>query len=313
MMIVWIIIFVISLAVLIKASDYFVESAKKIGLYLKMPSFFIGVVIIGIGTSLPEFVASIVSVIKNSSEIVIGNVLGSNITNILLILGIAGIIRQRTKIKQDLNTIELPFLLTTAILFGFMIWDKKFHLAEALICLAAFVFYLLNNFKQKSSLNSEINGTESKHKPPDWLTWGQVVLSPVFIFLGANYTIESMIKIAHIMKIGPEIIALSAVSLGTSLPEVIVTIKAVKIGNPEMALGNIIGSNIFNTLLVAGTAGLITSLVIPLTIMTFALPVFVTATFIFCLVVMDKKIMRLESILLLLFYIFYLGKVFHLF
>ena len=326
---IWIGILLISLFVLIKSSDYFTDSAEKIGLWLRIPAFFIGVTIVAIGTSLPELISSIIAVFSNSSEIVIGNVLGSNIANIFLILGFAGIIaRKELKLSRSLLHVDLPFLLGTCFLLAIMVWDGKFTFFEgilSLIVLGIYSFYLIKSRekpeKEVRRQLREIKGELRNHKlkklrskeklePKVWII---LLLSIAFIYLGAKYTIESVINLSGLLNIGKEIIAMSAVALGTSLPELMVTISAAKKGKPEIAVGNILGSNIFNILAVMGIPALFGVILIPAQILTFTLPVMIIATLMFFFITINKQITKWEGWLLFVFYVLFIAKLFNLF
>lgn len=303
----WLVVLAGSIAVLVKGSDFFVDSAEKIGIAIGMPSFIVGVIIVGIGTSLPELITSLIAVTEGSSQIVVGNVLGSNIANIFLILGLAGVIGRRFTINYDILHTDLPFLAASALLISYMIADQNFTSAEAILCILLLIMYIIRSFRNSSSHEQE-KGEKATVKVLLLL-----IISPVMIYFGAKYTIDSVIALSQILKIGQEIIALSAVALGTSLPEAMVSIAAARKGNPEMSVGNIVGSNIFNTLIVMGIPGITGSLVIPKSILTFSLPVFLGATFIFILITLDRKVNRGEGLMLLLFYIFFIGSLFNLF
>lgn len=313
----WILIFTVSLFVLLKASDIFIDCAEKLGKLIGMPPFVIGVLIIGFGTSLPELISSIFAVINNSSEIVIGNVLGSNITNIFLVLGTASLLKKKFVINFDIMKADIPFLIGSAALLSFMISDFKFTTMEAvilLVTLGIYIFYCLTDrpektiYKDKAEKENKESKKDKKKLHP--LVIVGLIVSPVFIFFGAKFTIDAVINFSMIMKIDKDIIALSAVALGTSLPEVIVAVKAAKKGNPELAVGNVIGSNIFNTLAVMGIPALIgPPLAIPPNIMTFIVPIFLTATGLYIIIAMDKKVYRIEGYLLIIFYLYFLGTV----
>ncbi len=297
----WIIVFVAGLAVLVKASDLFVNAAEKIGQSFGMPHFIIGVVIVGAGTSLPELVSSVLAVIGGTSEIVVGNVLGSNMTNIFLILGIAGVVGKKLHIAYDMLEIDLPIFLGAALLIAFMIYDGNFSRGEAIICLLGLFLFVLNTLKGQKQ-----KGKDTVRKPAGVRAWAMLPAGSVLIFLGAKYTVDSVIALSKIFNIGAEIIALSAVALGTSLPEVLVTITAARKGKPEMAIGNVMGSNIFNSFAVMGISGLIGSLHIPEDVISFALPFSIAATFLYVIIIADRKINLWEGFLLLLFYLFFL-------
>ena len=309
-LLIWIIVFVASLFCLIKSSDYFTDSAEKIGLYLGLPAFIVGVTIVAIGTSLPELASSIFAVLGNSSEIVVGNVVGSNITNIFLVLGITGIIGKKLKVTYELIHVDLPLLVGSAFLLAITVWDGIFTWPEALVCIGCFILYSVYIIKTQKKQET------TKPKKPrklDWKTIGILIISAFFIYLGAKYTIESVIRLSEIFNIGTEIIAISAVALGTSLPELMVSITAAKKGKQEMAVGNILGSNIFNTLAVMGIPALIGVLIIPKSILTFGLPIMLIATLLYFFITQDREITNWEGWLLLIFYILFIAKLFNLF
>ena len=303
----WIVVFLVSLAVLVKSSDFFITSSESIGLYFGLSTFIIGVVIVAVGTSLPELASSIVAVTEGSSEIVVGNVLGSNVANVCLVLGIAALVGKDFLVRYDLMRIDLPFMLGSAFLIFFMILDGVFSRAEALIVLAGLGIYVVNSLKTRDVT------AEAERVRPRVFHWLGLFISPVFIYLGARYTVEAVIAVSEAAGIGSEVIALTAVALGTSLPEVVVSVKAARRGKPEIAVGNIIGSNIFNSFAVMGIPGLIGTLIIPANIVAFAAPVSVGAAVLFLVVTMDRRVNPWIGGLLLLFYVFFLGKVFNLF
>ena len=303
----WIIIFVVSIAVLIKSSDYFIISAEKIGAFFGLPTFVIGVIIVAVGTSLPELVSSIVAVAEDSSQIVVGNVLGSNVANICLVLGIAALVGKNFIVRYDIMQVDIPFLVGSAVLLFFMIWDGSFTLPEAILCLVALGIYILYSLRIKG-----IDIEEEAVRPPFYI-WFLLVASPVGIFFGAKYTVQAVIVISEALGIGSEIIALSAVALGTSLPEVFVSVSAARRGHPEIAVGNIIGSNIFNTFAVMGIPGVISRLIIPKSVLAFAAPVSIGVTLVFFVITLDKRVNPWIGSLLLIFYVFFIGRVFSIF
>ena len=239
-LLIWSIIFAGSLALLIKSSDVFTDSAGKLGVLLGMPSYLVGILIVAVGTSLPELASSISAVISGSSEVVIGNVVGSNISNIALVIGVAALYGNRLPIRREVLQRDLPILLGSALLITILILDGTFSFWDALFCLAALILYI----------RATVNG--AKHVPPtDQDGKGTqlllLALTAGGIFLGAHFAIEGLVHIADILSFGAEIIAVTALALGTSLPELSVTIHATRKGQQGMAVGNVIGSNIFNT------------------------------------------------------------------
>ncbi len=253
----------------------------------------------------------------NSSEIVIGNVIGSNICNIFLVLGLAAIFSKKTiKIGYELIHVDLPFLVGSSFLLAVTIWDGIFTSSEALLCLACLIIFVHYTINTGQTHESPEMKKEMKPKPKksklDNKTVLILIVSSVFIYLGANYIIESVIKLSELLGIGKELIAISAVALGTSLPELMVTVSAARKGKPEMAIGNILGSNIFNTFAVMGIPALIGTLIIPKSILSFGLPMMLIATIMYFFITQDKEITKWEGWLLLIFYVFFIGKLFGL-
>ncbi len=312
---IWIAVFIASLCILIKASDYFTGSAEKIGVLFGVSPFIVGVTIVAFGTSLPEIITSVIAVLKDSSEIVVGNVVGSNIANIFLVFGLTAIIAKRMTIAHDLIKVDLPFLAGSAFLLAATVWDGEFSRLEGLLSLAGLTIYLLYNISAKDKRkDAELEEKlEKKKREPSWKAWVVLVVSAFFIYLGANYTIEAIIKLSELLDLGKEVIAVSAVAFGTSLPELAVTISAVRKGKPEIAVGNVLGSNIFNAFAVMGIPSMLGALAIPAGIVTFALPMMLIATILFVFMMQDKKIANWEGWLLLLFYVFFIGKLFNFF
>jgi len=309
---VWIGIFILSLVVLIKSSDSFTKVAEKLGVHFRIPPFIVGVTIVSIGTSLPEIVSSVYAVIAGTPEIVVGNVVGSNIANILLILGVTAITAKNLKINFNMIRVDLPLFIASAMLLSVTIWDGVFTLPEALLCIAGvFIYFHYTVHAQKKYADKEIK-KEMKSKMKDrklsFSVFFQLAFSAIFIYLGAKYTVDSLVVIAGAFNIGSEIIAVSALALGTSLPELMVSVQAARNGKPEIAVGNILGSSIFNALGVMGIAGLFGVLPISNSILTFALPMMLIATLLYYFITEDNEITKWEGWFLILFYIFFIGK-----
>lgn len=298
----WIFVFIVSLTLLIKSSDYFLESSEQVGYKFGMSSFIIGVLIVGFGTSLPELISAVIGVYSGVSEIVVGNVLGSNITNIFLIVGIAALFSKDFTIQQDLLHIEIPFLLTVTFLVSFFLLDGIFHFIEGIFCLILLGVYIWKSIVDSKNEKEKIHTERFKN-----IYYILLFISPIFIFVSAKYVVDSVVKISELLNIGKEVIALSAIALGTSLPEVMVTISAAKKGNPEIAVGNVIGSNVFNLLAVMGLPRMIAEVKVPTIILTSINYLHFAATLLFVIMVVDKKLNRFEGVLLLLFYIYYIG------
>ena len=296
------IIFIVSLAVLLLGSDWLIESAEKIGLSFGISPFIIGVTIVAFGTSLPELATSIASVFSGSSEVVVGNVIGSNIANLLLVLGLTAIVGKGIKLDFNIMDIDVPLLLISAVFFYFAVADLHFSLVEAIIFLLALIFFLYSTVAG----NVENDQERPKVNPKSYLL---LLLGGVMVYFGATYTIYALEIIAGDLGISPSIIALTVVAIGTSLPEVIVSMAAAKKGKHAIAVGNVLGSNIFNTYGVMAVPSFFGDLKISEEILAFPVPFMLAVTILFAFVVMTNKISKWEGVMLILLFGFYLSQV----
>lgn len=304
-------ILLISIAVLIKSADYFTDSAEKIGLYFGIPSFIVGITIVSIGTSLPELFTSIEAMANNNSQIVIGDVVGSNIANILLVLGLSFVISKNLQLTYDIMKVDIPMLAASAFFLFICSVNMQFTIIDGILSLMALFIYVL--YAVSSDKNETI-------KPEDEKTYTKIgikvplmlIISAAAINFSAKYAVLSIIDISKLLNIGTEIIAASIVAIGTSLPELSVSISAAKKGNIEISVGNIIGSNIFNTFGVMGIASLFGTLTITNNMLYMGIPVMISATLLFIFSIQKKTITRWEGWLFIVFYILFLVKLFNL-
>ncbi|MGL1892297.1 MAG: calcium/sodium antiporter [Spirochaetaceae bacterium] len=296
-----IVIFIVGVAILVWASDKFIEAADSIGKFLKLPSFVIGVILVGIGTSLPELVTSIMAVSIGKTEMVVGNVFGSNIANMFLVFGASALFSKSFEIKHDIMKTDLPFLLLATGYISIAVMDLNFTFGEGIICLIMLLLYLYRSLKD-GSIEELIN--EKAHIPTakDWIL---LILTPIGIYISSKYLIIAITEIAAFIGVGNEIVASTAVALGTSLPELMVTIQAGRKGQNEMAVGNVLGSNLFNILAVMGIPAMMSNLIIPKSIISFTLPMLLMSTLIFMIIAQAKKVYRIYGFLFLLMYVYY--------
>lgn len=310
-------LFAVSIFALIKSADYFTVTAEKVGLHFKIPPFIIGVTIIALGTSLPEIATSIVSVLSGHSEIVIGNVTGSNIANILFILAITAIVGKHLYVDKDIIKIDLPILLGSTVLLFITCFDGEFKLADGVLTLACLITYLVYNVKSHRKVDSKelrdqkkLAKEEKKELP---IKYPFIILgSGVALYFSAKYTVQSVVEIAAYFKIAEELVAISAIAIGTSLPELAVSVVAAKQGKADIAIGNITGSNIFNALGVMGIPALFGTLQISQEMITFTIPALIFVTILYIVTTMDKEISQWEGLTLLFLYIAFMGKIFGL-
>ena len=255
-MIIRFILLIIGFIILIKGADIFVDGASNVALNFCVSKMLIGLTIVSFCTSAPELAVSIKSMVSENFDIVLGNVVGSNILNILLILGISSIIRP-LNVKSNTIKFELPITLLMTTLFVVLLIDHFFdnNLLNAitrsdgvilLLVFMIFIYYLLNlSFKEKS--NDLINNKMSMFKSILLTIFGIIM-----IILGSNLVVDSSCHIASIMGVSKKMISLTIVALGTSLPELVTSITATIKNEYEIAIGNIVGSNIFNIGMVIG-------------------------------------------------------------
>ncbi len=310
----WSGIFIISLAGLVKGSDWFIGAAEKIGIALGIPSFIIGVTIVAVGTSLPELASSIVAVFSGDSSIVTGNAVGSNIANIALVLGLTAIIGKRVSFNVNLMEADIPFLICSAFLLWFILAPNSTGVSdvsifEASLLIAGLIIFIGYSF---SGNDEDEKPIKQKIEPMTYLT---LLASGVLVYFGATYTIEAIIKISEMFDIKSEAIALSVVALGTSLPEIVVSVTAMRRGKPEIAIGNILGSNIFNTFAVVGIPGIIAQsrgegLIVPEIITDFSMPMMIAMTLLFFFMMISKTVSRWEGLMLLIFYVYFIVELF---
>ncbi len=299
-------IFVLALTILLKGSDWFIDSAESIGLNMGIPPFIIGVTIVAFGTSLPELATSISSVFQGEPEIPMGNVVGSNITNIALVIGLVAIYVKKVDITYDIWKIDVPYLVFSSIALLAAAYDGKFTLLEGILFFVALLVFLALTFSKQNDEeeNDDLEKTTGK-------TYLLLFLGGIMVWLGAEYTISSVSVIAIALGIPSAVMALIFIALGTSLPEVIVSLNAAKKGKTSIAIGNVMGSNIFNTFCVMSIPRFFGELKVPECVMYFQLPFMVFITIMFVVVTWNKKITLWEGILMLLFYIGFVAFTFY--
>lgn len=238
-----------------KGADWFVEGAAGIAAKFGIPQLVIGLTIVAMGTSAPEAAVSIAASLKGSADITIGNVVGSNIINILVILGCASVITPLL-LARSTARIEIPYVIAITALLYFQGMDGAITFFDGVILCVGFVVYLLYLYRMainSAPIEEEEQGEEmSLGKCVVWTLGGLGV-----IIAGSNVTVNAATAIAVFMGLSERIIGLTIVALGTSLPELFTSVTAARKGNADIAIGNIVGSNIFNILFVVALSALI--------------------------------------------------------
>ncbi|MFH1664303.1 MAG: calcium/sodium antiporter [archaeon] len=315
-------IFGLGLFLLLKSSDLFVVSASRLAKIFGISELVIGLTVVAIGTSLPEFASSIVASLAGNSGLIIGNIIGSNIANLALILGISGIIHS-LKIEKSLFERECYILIGVTVLFYILLFDFIVSFSDALILVFLFVAYLFFMFKFKVQFQEVlkvklyiehlVNFRKFLRLLKDnfkKILIGEtlvLLISLIGLFYGASFMVGSAIKIAEFFSFTDTFVGLTLIALGTSLPELAVALVSLQKGFHNMLIGNIIGSNIFNILFVGGFSALINPLVVTGFTLTVLGPFLIVVSAVFLLFAWsDLQIKKTEGIVLLLLYLLFL-------
>lgn len=261
-----IIIIIIGFVLLIKGADFLVDGASEIAKRFHIPEIVIGLTIVAIGTSMPELVVSVTSALEGHSDLAIGNVVGSNIANMFLILGVCSIISPLV-FKKETRLFEIPFtIFATIMLFFLCINGSGEHIniitrEEGIILLVFCVLFIIYNLimaKKGEEFDKEDRileiRTEENKQVPLWESLFGIIIGIAGLKLGGDLVVENSVEIAQILGISEKLISLTIVAFSTSLPELITSIAATKKGETDMAIGNILGSQLFNILLIIGAS-----------------------------------------------------------
>ena len=246
-----IILLCVGFFMLVKGADLFVDGSSGIAMKFKIPQLVIGLTIVAMGTSAPEAAVSITAALKGNADITVGNIVGSNILNILIILGISALITPLMVAKSTIKA-EIPFMILITFLLLGVGYDGTIGLLEGIILLVVFLIYLgylfLLALKDRDKADEDIKEISVAKA----LIW--TVVGLFLIVFGSNVTVDAATKIAQVLGLSERFIGLTIVALGTSLPELFTSVSAARKGNADIAIGNIVGSNIFNILFVIGVS-----------------------------------------------------------
>lgn len=289
---------------LIKGADWFVEGASKIADKLGIPQLVIGLTIVAMGTSAPEAAISISASLKGSADIAVGNVVGSNIMNVLLILGITALITPLAVQKSTIKY-ELPFVIViTAVFAAIGLTDNVVGRADGFLLWGLFIVYLIYLFfMAKNGQGSLEEGEEAGENESIFKMLGLIVIGGVLIVVGSNITVDAATAIARIFGMSERFIGLTIVAFGTSLPELVTSVTAGLKKKADIAVGNIVGSNIFNILFVIGTSALITPVAYQANFLVDSIVCAATVVLLLvCLLNKDHKLKRYGGVIMLAAY-----------
>ncbi len=281
------VLFIIAMGILIWGADLLIEQSEKIALEFNISEFIIGATLVALGTSLPEMAASIAASINAKDEIAVSNVIGSNILNITLVLSTVFLIAKSINPKRDFFAKDSTWALIPVLLFVLMIIDGVISHFDALLLLLLMGAYLLFLFTDAKNVPIETTTEHNEH-----FYWKKVLpmlfMGIALVIVGAHFTVESASNIAKSFGVSEWIIGIIMISLGTSLPELTVSISAALKGKVDMAIGNIIGSNMANTTVVLGAAALVNPLYIDVSAYIFDIATMIVATLILVFLTANK-------------------------
>ena len=292
------VLLIVGFVMLIKGADWFVEGAAGIARKFGIPQLVVGLTIVAMGTSAPEAAVSITAALKGNAGISIGNVVGSNIMNIFVILGLSAVIIA-IAIQESTIKYEIPYLLFISIVFLIMGYTGgTITLLEGIVLWALFILYLAYLFRLAKKGSDE---EEEENRSPLFLLLSGIV-GAIIIVWGSNITVDSATAIAKMIGLSESFIGLTIVALGTSLPELVTSVTAAKKGNADIAIGNIVGSNIFNILFVIGTTALIITVPFAANFLIDSAIAIFAAILLWVSVFKAKKLTRTSGIIMLLCY-----------
>lgn len=295
------VIFVIAMGVLIWGADVIVDQSERIALKFKIPEFIIGATLIALGTSLPEMAASIAASYNGKADIAISNVIGSNILNITLVLAMVFLISKKINPARDFFAKDSTWALVPVLVFVLMIFDgviSRFDASLLLLLMGAYLIFMIQDAKNIPNLDSLEEIDESN------FSWASVIpflmLGFLLVIVGAHFTVESASEIARDFGISEWVIGIIMISLGTSLPELVVSIAAASKGKVDMAIGNIIGSNMANTTVVLGAAALVHPMPIDAPAYLFDIATMIIATLLLVFITANKLYTKSAGISLII-------------
>ncbi|MEA1919901.1 MAG: calcium/sodium antiporter [Campylobacterota bacterium] len=295
------VIFIAAMGALVYGADFIIKESERIALHFNISHFVIGATLVAFGTSLPEMAASMMASGQGKSDMAIANVVGSVLFNITLVLGIVFLMAKQMHPNRDLFAKDGAWILMPVIVFMVMIYDDEISRFDGVLFLLMMAAYLLFLFTDsKEDLGGEIDEDLIKEK----FNWAKTVLLLAVGFVltigGAHFVIESGSNIARTFGVSEWIIGIFLISLGTSLPELVVSIVAVKKGHADMSIGNIIGSNVANFSMVLGGASLLAPLHVNMIASQFDIYIMVAASLALLLILANKLYNRSGAILLLI-------------
>lgn len=301
--VVQILLLAVGFVMLVKGADWFVEGAGKVAERFGIPQLVIGLTIVAMGTSLPEAAVSTSAALKGSAEITIGNVLGSNIMNILLILGLTAVISP-LMVQRSTVRYEIPMVIGASVLLALLgLTDGTVGRIDGVVLLFCLVLYLLYLLQMSKSGQAVIETGEKVGENESLMKLLLMILAGgVMIVWGSDLTVDAATALARIFGMSERLIGLTIVAFGTSLPELVTSATAAIKGKADIAIGNIVGSNLFNLLFVVGIASVITPVVYAKNFLMDSILCVAVAVLLWICVVKEHKLQRFSGAAMLICY-----------
>lgn len=303
------ILIIIGLVLLVKCADWFVDGCSNVAKALGIPSLIIGLTIVAFGTSAPEAAVSVTASIKGMNDISLGNVVGSNICNLLLVLGLSGLFgcltAKRKIITRDFIYCIFASIVILILSFGFFISGGTEGVITRtngliLLCFLGIYLYALIGDALRTVRNKE---EKTEFNPKDILL---IIIGIVGIILGGQLVVNSATDIANMLNISQNVIALTIVAIGTSLPELVTSVVASKKGEVDIAIGNVVGSNIFNIFFILGLSSAISPITFEIESFIDIIVMVVASVIVYLLLLKNKRIGNKKGIILLALYAIYM-------
>lgn len=292
---------------LLAGGELLVRGASAIAVRLGISPLVVGVVIVGFGTSAPELVTSINAALVGAPGIAVGNIVGSNIANILLILGAAALMRPFLTSREAVIR-DGSIVIVTAVAFAAAAWTGMIERWMGAIFVATLIAYLLYTIRSDRKRVAEIDDVPEPGATPLWLSVVFLLAGLALVVAGAEFLVDGAVQVARIFEVPEEVIGLTLVAIGTSLPELATSIMAAIRKHSEIALGNVLGSNVYNTVGIGGITALVTPIPVSDTMRTFDIPMMLIISVIMVVVVATgRRVTRWEGGLLLSLYVCYLA------
>lgn len=298
------VLLILGFVLLIKGADFFVEGSSSVAKMLKIPSVVVGLTIVSIGTSLPEASVSIMAGLTGNNDIALSNVIGSNIFNLLVVIGVCGVI-QSFATDRDIMKRDMPVTIATAAVLVLFIINGSISRQEGAILLVLFAAYLV--WLVRSALKNKTHGGEDEKILSPLMSTVYIIGGAAAVVIGGDLVVDNASLIAEAFGLSQTLIGLTIVAVGTSLPELVTSVMASRKGESGLALGNAVGSSIFNILFILGASSSLSPIEVSALSVIDAIFFLAVTVLLLVFVRSDKKLIRTEGAVCIAVYLAYMG------